>query len=84
MKRKREEDKEKTEKTNHNINKYFATGVTAAVPKAKVKVSRTFGIQTFNKLIGPCSLRRLLKMLPSWPISSTKSTPTSYRVRRRS
>ncbi len=35
-KRKREADKEKKEKTNHNINKYFNNGPVAAAPKPKV------------------------------------------------
>lgn len=34
-KRKREEDLEKTEKTNNSINKYFSKGHTAAAPKPK-------------------------------------------------
>ncbi|KAL8952003.1 MAG: hypothetical protein Q9222_002049, partial [Ikaeria aurantiellina] len=34
-KRKREEDQEKTERTNNNINKYFSNGPTTAVPKSK-------------------------------------------------
>ena len=38
-KRKREEDREKEEKTNHNIQNYFATGpVAAAKPKVSVSV----------------------------------------------
>lgn len=35
-KRKREEDKEKHEKTNHSINKYFSNGPIASAPKPKV------------------------------------------------
>jgi hypothetical protein len=35
-KRKRAEDKEKAEKTNNSINKYFNSGPVAVVPKAKV------------------------------------------------
>ena len=38
-KRKREEDKEKTEKTNHSINKYFSNGPIASAPKPKVPTS---------------------------------------------
>ncbi|KAL9135444.1 MAG: hypothetical protein Q9175_003373, partial [Cornicularia normoerica] len=34
-KRKREEDKEKTERTNNSINKYFRNGSVAATPKSK-------------------------------------------------
>ncbi|KAL8842976.1 MAG: hypothetical protein Q9205_003670 [Flavoplaca limonia] len=34
-KRKREEDREKTEKTNNNINKYFSNGPVASAPKSK-------------------------------------------------
>ncbi|KAL8993554.1 MAG: hypothetical protein Q9169_006262 [Polycauliona sp. 2 TL-2023] len=34
-KRKREEDREKTEKTNNNINKYFSNGPVASAPKPK-------------------------------------------------
>jgi DNA polymerase alpha subunit A len=36
-KRKREEDKEKNEKTNHKIMNYFNNGPTAAAPKPKVR-----------------------------------------------
>lgn len=35
-KRKREEDREKTERTNNSINKYFSNGPTASAPKPKV------------------------------------------------
>ncbi|KAL8849005.1 MAG: hypothetical protein Q9221_005966 [Calogaya cf. arnoldii] len=34
-KRKRDEDREKTEKTNNNINKYFSNGPVASAPKPK-------------------------------------------------
>lgn len=38
-KRKREEDKEKTERTNNSINKYFSNGPVTAVAKPKVSSS---------------------------------------------
>jgi len=45
-KRKREEDREKEEKVNHNINKYFsAKPVVAAAPK--VKVGRALLVATY-------------------------------------
>ena len=37
-KRKREEDREKTERTNNNINKYFSNGPVSAAPKPKVSL----------------------------------------------
>ena len=38
-KRKREEEKEKIEKTNNSINRYFSNRPVAAAPKVKVIVS---------------------------------------------
>ena len=40
-KRKREEDHEKSEKTNHKILNYFNNGPVAAAPKPKVHLPRT-------------------------------------------
>lgn len=39
-KRKREEEKDKFEKTNNSINKYFSNGPVAAAPKPKVRKFR--------------------------------------------
>ena len=40
-KRKREEDKEKVEKTNNSINKYFNKGPTAVKPKVGKRATCT-------------------------------------------
>lgn len=63
-KRKREEDREKTEKTNHNINKYFSNGPIASAPKPKVPTSGYSAV--FETDFGH-SRSPLSKTLHSWP-----------------
>lgn len=61
-KRKREEDKEKTERTNNSINKYFSNGPIAVAPKPKVSsLTRLFMCDTDTFL----SLLLLSRMLLS-------------------
>ncbi len=66
---KREEDKEKVERANNSINKYFSNGPVAAAPKSKVRCWLLMYIQPAD-LIN--SLLPLLKTRPSWQIYSAK------------
>ena len=65
-KRKREEDKEKAERTNNSINRYFSNGPAAAAPKPKVSSSTQLHMRCTES--SP-SLLLLSKMLLSWQIS---------------
>ncbi len=62
-KRKREEDQEKNEKTNHKIMNYFNNGPTTAAPKPKVRRSEC-STRSLLILLGRC--RQRLKMKLSW------------------
>jgi len=73
-KRKREEDREKEDKSSNKILNYFNNGPVVA-PKPKVS------LHPFHKLsnANPSSYKPLPKMRPSWPTYSAKSTPISFR-----
>ena len=64
-KRKREEDKEKAERTNNSINKYFSNGPVAAAPKPKV----SFSALLYKGCTEIPSLLLLSRMPLSWQIS---------------
>lgn len=60
-KRKREEDREKTEKTNNNINKYFSNGPVASAPKSKVSVT-SIKMSVSNTSASQSPLQRMLRL----------------------
>lgn len=75
VKRKREEEKEKVEKTNKNIAKYFSTG--PAVPsKPKVRALRMLSPCACSVLIRSNSFKLRLMTKRSWPVFLAKWTLT--------
>ncbi len=75
-KRKREEDQEKNEKTNHKILNYFNNGPVAAAPKFKVVLTLAFQRSSFTDAAHRS--RRQQKTTLSWLIYWGKSTPTLF------
>jgi DNA polymerase alpha subunit p180 N terminal len=74
-KRKREQDQEKNEKTNHKILNYFNNGPVVAVPKPKVlHFSFLIVASTYNTY----RFKRLRKMKPSWLICLERLTLTYF------
>ena len=76
-KRKREEDREKTVKTNHSINRYFSNGTIASAPKPKVP---KFGNSAVFETDFGHSLSPLSKTLHLWQTCWAKSIPISHAV----
>lgn len=77
-KRKREEEKQRKEKINNGITKYFNAGqATTNAPKPRVSaVSDTcYNLVANNAITSPLLL---LKMTPSWRICSARSTQTWF------
>lgn len=71
-KRKRDEDEEKIEKTNHNIHRYFSNGPVASAPKPKVRtIEDLFEVRVDWKT----SLSIPPRTLHSWQIYWVKSIP---------
>ena len=64
-KRKREEDKEKVERANNSINKYFINGPVAVAPKPKVSFPLPHCISCTDAFT---SLLLLSRMPLSWKI----------------
>ena len=79
-KRKREEEKQRKEKINNGISKYFNSGNAAAsAPKPKVSQSQVFNATSPESLLTwPNSPWLLLRTMPSWLICSAKLTRMSY------
>lgn len=73
-KRKREEYREKEDKSNNKILNYFNNGPVVA-PKPKVSLHQLHGPPKANSFRS----KPPLKMRPSWPIYSERSTPMSFR-----